>query len=147
MGNENSKFGLLNGRNICGGANASKTALWNSLALLPLFMILLCPSLLLCAAARCDECQCVNAWLCSCPGLGKMSLFNVLEYVDPRSKLPSLSSWTTILAELAASSRRRDAARAERDEEMSVLGTSAGGASETGMEGYAITMLVGELGS
>src|SRR5271155_5133485 len=78
-----------NALKICGGAKASNTALWNSLAEEPL-MTLSCPSLERWAAARCDECQCVmtDDWPWSSP-VGR-------EGVEPRSKLPSLSSVTVI---------------------------------------------------
>lgn len=52
-----------------------------------------------------------------------------------------------MLAEDTWTSRLNEAARALREEEMMVLGTSAGGVREAGMEGYATMMLVGDLGS
>lgn len=53
---ENCHSNFPNALNICGGAKASKTALWNSRAEEPL-IVLDCPKLERCAAARCEECQ------------------------------------------------------------------------------------------
>lgn len=61
--------------------------------------------------------------------------------------MPNFNSDTTIFAELTAISRLRLAANAERDVETIVDATSAGGVRDCGIEGYAITMLVGARGS
>lgn len=64
-----------------------------------------------------------------------MSLLSVREYVDPRSKFPSFSSETTMLADEIFVSRRREAARLDREVEMRTEGSSAGGVRDWGIEG------------
>lgn len=65
-------------------------------------------------------------------GLGPVELEPELEL---RSKLPSLSSVTTMFDFEARTSRRRDEARDDRDVVVIVSGICDGGDSDCGMEG------------